>query len=111
MQTKSKIQLIREALEGRAAFCDQLISLTSQYNITNSVFICRGGNVQTCSEGLFQPSREFQDVQTALQNMDVRSQAIQVIGNIYIVGYYFENISNVGIGTYLDIATGKTIEI
>lgn len=66
MQTKSKIQLIREQLELKENFKMGLESLMEKYNIEDSIFIYKG-QVYEATKGYFEVTNTFDNVDAAIK--------------------------------------------
>lgn len=81
MQTKSNIQLIKEAINLRNSFKDSLNNLMDKYNIEDSVFTFNNGLMYECTNGYFEVVNEYDNITEAVCNIDIKTQAIRVINN------------------------------
>lgn len=81
MQTKSNIQLIKEAINLRNSFKDSLNNLMDKYNIEDSVFTFNNGLMYECTNGYFEVVNEYDNITEAVCNTDIKTQAIRVINN------------------------------
>ena len=80
MQTKSNIQLIKEAINLRNSFKDSLNNLMDKYTIEDSVFMYNGGVKEVC-KGYFEVIAENDSLQTSINEMTDVNEAIRIINN------------------------------
>lgn len=81
MQTKSNIQLIKESIAIKEAARTSLNNLMNKYTIEDSVFAFRNGMMYECTDGYFEVINEYDNVNEAVKNTDIKSQSIRVINN------------------------------
>ena len=93
MYTKSVIQQRIEELHEKDSFRIAIESLMEKYNIEDSVFVFRNGNMREVVEGYFVTDNDYNDIADAISNCDPRSMAIRVIGENFQVGKVFTKIS------------------
>lgn len=103
MQTKSRIQLIRESLGVLENFRSSLEDLMNKYNIEDSIFVYNNG-VYECTKGYFDVTGEYDNINEAIRNCNVTSMGIRIIGNKqYQTGYIRKMLSECKGDTVLDI--------
>jgi hypothetical protein len=68
MQTKSNIQLIREACEYASNYKDALNNLMDKFTIEDSVFVCKNGKVYEATQGYFELVAEYDNLNEAIKS-------------------------------------------
>lgn len=89
MLTKSKIQLIREALAVANDYREGLENLMEKYTIEDSVFIYMNGMVHEATQGYFVEKSKYTDLMEAIRhcNGNFSGLGIRVINNEeFVVG-------------------------
>jgi hypothetical protein len=81
MQTKSNIQLIKEAIALKESAMLSLNNLMDKYTIEDSVFTFNNGLMYECTDGYFEVVNEYDNISEAVRNTDIKTQAIRVINN------------------------------
>lgn len=95
MLTKSKIQLIKEALERANDFRLGLENLTNKYTVEDSVFVYVGGMVQEVTQGYFEEKSQHTTIIEAIRNCnnDFNRYGIRIINNEkFVVGEIKKNL-------------------
>lgn len=67
MQTKSNIQLIREACELANNYKDGLHNLMEKYNIEDSIFVYKNSQVFEVTKGYFESVKEYDNLADAVR--------------------------------------------
>ena len=67
MQTKSNIQLIREACELANNYKDGLNNLMEKYNIEDSIFVYKNSQVFEVTKGYFESVKEYDNLADAVR--------------------------------------------
>lgn len=83
MQTKSNIQLIREAIERKEAFKTSISNIMEKYNIEDSVFTWKNGLLE-CTNGYFEVISEHSSLDEAVKeatSIFTLTSGIRVINN------------------------------
>ena len=93
MYTKSIIQQTIEKLHEKDSFRIAIENLMEKYNIEDSVFVFKNGNMREVVEGYFTTEVDYTDLAEAISNCDTKTMAIRVIGNNFQVGTVHTNIS------------------
>lgn len=81
MQTKSNIQLIKESIAIKEAAKTSLTNLMDKYNIEDSVFAFKNGMMYECTTGYFEVIGEYNNIDEAVKQANIKSQSIRVINN------------------------------
>ena len=93
MQTKSNIQLVREALAVKEAFCNVLEQLTDKYIVKNSVFEFDGRNLSEVTSGYMTVKGEYSSLNEAFKNYQI-GDAVRIIENsTYQLGKVYKTLS------------------
>lgn len=94
MQTKSIIQLTKEAIERQEAFRDSISFIMNKYIIEDSVFIWNNGLVE-CTEGYFEVIGEYKNLNEAIKEVSSKSYTgIRILNNTdFQVGIIHTKIS------------------
>lgn len=66
MQTKSNIQLIKEAIERKEAFRESISNIMEKYTIEDSVFTWKNGLLE-CTDGYFEVISEHTNLDEAVK--------------------------------------------
>ena len=93
MYTKSIIQQKIEQLHEKDSFRISIENLMEKYNIEDSVFVYRNGNMREVVEGYFVSENDYTDIAEAISNCDPKTMAIRVIGENFQVGKVFSKLS------------------
>lgn len=94
MQTKSKIQLIREALAMASDYREGLENLMNKYTIEDSVFVYNG-MVHEATQGYFVVKSTHENIMEAIRNCngDFINNGIRIINNKeFVVGEIKRNL-------------------
>lgn len=67
MQTKSNIQLIREACELANYYKDGLVNLMEKYTIEDSIFVYKNGQIYEATKGYFECIAEYDNLADAVR--------------------------------------------
>lgn len=86
MYTKSIIQQTIEKLHEKDSFRIAIENLMEKYNIEDSVFIFKNGDMREVVEGYFVTDSDYTDLSEAISNCDPKTMAIRVIGEKFQVG-------------------------
>ncbi len=89
MQTKSNIQLIKEALQQSNNFREGLENLMEKYNIEDSVFVCANSMVMEATKGYFVELNSYDNLQDAVRECNGKWNkcGVRVINNQkFVVG-------------------------
>jgi hypothetical protein len=83
MQTKSNIQLIREACELANYYRDGLVNLMEKYTIEDSIFVYRNGQVFEATKGYFEVTKEYDNIADAVRECwgNFGTMGIRIINN------------------------------
>lgn len=83
MQTKSNIQLIREACELANGYKDGLMNLMEKYTIEDSIFVYRNGQIYEATKGYFECVAEYDNVYEAIRECwgKFGTMGIRIINN------------------------------
>ena len=109
MQTKSNIQLIREALAVKESFQLSLGNIVERYLVKDSVFSFDGVNVNETVDGYFSIKGEYKTLNEAFDNLTLGDQ-IRVINNeSYQVGKVYQKLSEAKSDKVYDIRSGKMV--
>lgn len=93
MYTKSIIQQTLERIQEKNSFRASLENLMEKYNIEDSVFVFKNGNMREVVEGYFATTAEYNNLAEAISDCDPRTMAIRVMGNEFQVGTIHNRIS------------------
>jgi hypothetical protein len=93
MYTKSIIQQTIEKLQTKDSFRIAIENLMEKYNIEDSVFIFKNGNMREVVEGYFATTAEYDNLAEAISDCDPYTMAIRVIGENFQVGTIHNSIS------------------
>jgi hypothetical protein len=93
MYTKSIIQQTIEKLHEKDSFRIAIENLMEKYNIEDSVFIFKNGNMREVVEGYFVTTNEYDNLAEAISDCDTYTMAIRVIGENFQVGKVFSKLS------------------
>lgn len=93
MYTKSIIQQRIEALHEKDSFRIAVENLMEKYNIEDSVFVFRNGNMREAVEGYFVTESDHISLAEAISNCDPKTMAIRVTGDKFQVGTVHNKIS------------------
>lgn len=93
MYTKSIIQQTIEALQEKNSFRIAIENLMEKYNIEDSVFVFRNGNMREVVEGYFTIDANYTNLSEAISDCDVRTMGIRVTGDNFQVGTIHSCIS------------------
>lgn len=99
MLTKSKIQLIREALAHANDYREGLENLTNKYLIEDSIFVYKNNQVMEVTQGYFVKKEEYDNLLEAVRgcNCEFEKYGIRIINNEkYIVGVLKNSIVECG---------------
>lgn len=109
MQTKSNIQLVKEALQYRESFKESLSSLVNKYMVENSTFSFNG-SLKEEVKGYFVVEGEYSSLDEAMGNL-TPGQLVRVVENEkFQIGSVSEKLSNTSNEkTVIDLSTGKEI--
>lgn len=93
MYTKSKIQLINEALMLKSNFKEGLENIMEKYQIEDSIFAF-DNKVKEVTNGYFSIDNEYANLHEAVSNCNIFMQGIRIINNEkYQVGSIFNMLS------------------
>lgn len=81
MFTKSRIQQITESISVKNNFKEGLENLMEKYNVADSIFVSLNNQVQEVTRGYFAITNEYDTIQEAIQNCDMRTEGIRIINN------------------------------
>lgn len=96
MQTKSNIQLIREACELANNYRDGLVNIMEKYTIEDSIFVYRNGQVFEATKGYFEIVKEYDNITDAIRECrgKFNTMGIRIINNDHFeVGILHDNLS------------------
>lgn len=93
MYTKSIIQQKIEALHEKDSFRIAIENLMEKYNIEDSVFVFRNGNMREVVEGYFVTESDHIDLAEAISNCNPHTMAIRIMGEKFQVGIVYNKIS------------------
>lgn len=93
MYTKNIIQQRIEELHEKDSFRIAIESLMEKYNIEDSVFVFKNGNMREVVEGYFVTDSDYTDIAEAISDCDTHTMAIRIIGKDFQVGRIFTKIS------------------
>ena len=109
MQTKSNIQLVREALAIRESFRKELQSFMDKWMIMDSYFEINSGAPKEHEKGYFVFEHEYNTFDEAISNMSL-DQTIRIIENKrFQIGKVYEKISEAEGDRVIDVTTGQEI--
>ena len=110
MQTKSKIQLIKEELQLKEFFKRGINNLMESYTIEDSTFSFNGSNVSEYSKGYLLVKNEFSSIDEAMKEYEVGG-ALRIVGNKqFQVGKMYNRLSEIDeCGKVIDITTGVVV--
>ena len=80
MQTKSNIQLIKEAITLKNSLKDSISNIMEKYTIEDSVFSWKKGLLE-CTDGYFEVISEHDTLEAAISESNVYIHSIRVINN------------------------------
>lgn len=112
MQTKSKLQLIKEEFNIKEQFKDKLTYLTDKYLVEDSVFKLDGSNSTECRNGYFAIVAEYNSLDEAMKNFSI-GDSIRIIENTaFQVGKTFDKLSKIdeSYSKVMDITTGVIMD-
>lgn len=81
MFTKSRIQQITESIQSKNNFKEGLDQLMEKYNIQDSIFVSLKGQAQEVTRGYFAITKEYNNLQDAINECDTRIEGIRIINN------------------------------
>lgn len=83
MQTKSNIQLIREACELANYYKDGLVNLMEKYTIDDSIFVYKNGQIYEATKGYFECVAEYDNLADAVRECWGRfdTMGIRILNN------------------------------
>lgn len=93
MYTKNIIQQTIEKLHEKDSFRIAIENLMEKYNIEDSVFVFKNGNMREVVEGYFTTDNEYTELSEAISACDPYYMAIRVMGNTFQVGTIHNCIS------------------
>ena len=111
MQTKSKIQLIKEQIEQRDAFFKGLSNLMNDYLIEDSTFSFNGQTVTEHTNGYFNMTGEYETLEEAARNYNT-GECVRIIENkTFQIGNVYSKMSEIKESKkIIDISTGSIVE-
>ena len=92
MYTKSIIKQTVEKLNEKDSFRIAIENLMEKYNIEDSVFVFKKGNMREVVEGYFATENDYTDLSEAISNCDTQTMAIRVIGEKFQVGTIYTKL-------------------
>jgi len=112
MQTKSKLQLIKEEFDTKQEFKENLVHLTDKYLVEDSVFGLNGKNITEYRKGYFAVSGEYDNLDEAIKNFSIGDSIRIVENSTFQVGKTFDKLSKVSesYSKVMDIATGVMMD-
>ena len=93
MYTKNIIQQTIEKLQEKNSFRIAIENLMEKYNIEDSVFVFRNGNMREVVEGYFATNTDYNNLSEAISDCDPRTMGIRVMGDKFQVGTIHNRIS------------------
>lgn len=93
MYTKSIIQQTVEALRAKDNFRVAIEQLLEKYNIEDSVFVMKNGTLYEAVDGYFVVENNYESLNEAVSNCDMRCMGIRVLGGIFQTGKIHNQIS------------------
>ena len=110
MQTKSNIQLVKEALQYKESFKESLTTLTDKYLVENSTFSFNG-SLNEVVNGYFVVENEYDSLIEAMGNL-TPGESVRIINNDkFQIGGVYEKLSDTPEDkTVIDLSTGNVVE-
>lgn len=110
MQTKSNIQLMREALAVKETFKDNLEYLMDKWLIQDSFFVVEGrGETKEVVKGYFAVDHEYTSLDEAVRDMD-NNGVIRIVDNKrFQIGHVYEKLSDVKSEKIVDVTSGAIV--
>ena len=110
MNTKSKIQLIKENIEIKENFKNSINGLIDKYNIVDNVFVSKSGKTFEALDGYFVVKNEYETFDEAMNDF-TDGLAIRIENNKkFTTGTLYEKLSECPEGSkVLDINTEKYV--
>jgi hypothetical protein len=81
MNTKSTIQLIKEACEVKSQFAESLERIMDKYLVEDSIFMFKDGQVFEVTRGYFESQGEFNTLKEAMTQYMPGMVGIRIVGN------------------------------
>lgn len=107
MHTKSKIQLITEAMALKASFCESLKEVNETYYIVNNVFgVERNGLAVELTEGYYGEVATYDTLDEALDNInpqEMHKSAVRIHDGKYSIGYVYNSLADVKESLIVDL--------
>ena len=112
MQTKSKIQLIKEAFEIKESFRKGLVTLMDKYLIEDSVLSFDGTKIRDHKNGYFVVETEYSSIEEAMKEFDLGNSVRIIENQIFQVGKTYDKLSSIKDKDHkiIDISTGMMIK-
>lgn len=111
MQTKSKIQLIKEEIDKKNYFKSGLCKLMDEYLIEDSIFSFDGSNVSEQNNGYFEVLSEYNSIDEAISNYKL-GECLRIVENeLFQVGRSYKKISEISTDNkVIDVTTGLVVK-
>jgi hypothetical protein len=93
MYTKSIIQQAVESLRAKDNFRVAIEQLMEKYNIEDSVFVMKNGFLHEVVEGYFAVEGNYESLNEAVADCDMRTMGVRVLGGIFQTGKIHNRIS------------------
>ena len=111
MQTKSKIQLVKEELDRKNVFRIGLVRLMDKFLVEDAIFTFDGEKVSECTKGYFEVFGEYDSIEEAIKNYSL-GDSVRILENkVFQVGKPHEKLSAVkSENKIIDVATGALVK-
>ena len=94
MNTKSKIQLIREELEKNNMFKTGIKQIVDEYRVIDNIFKFSNGCVEECQSGYFVSEQEYQNAEDMFENLTC-DKAVRIIENQrFVIGTVYKRLKD-----------------
>lgn len=111
INTKSKIQLIKEQMIIKEMFKNNLLDLMEKYILEDNIFHNNRGNIEENIKGYFAINEEFDNIVDAINSLK-DNQSVRIIeNNKFQTGVVFESINETNeYAKVYDIENGNYLE-
>lgn len=94
MNTKSRIQLIREELDNNNAFKIELKNLTDEFLVKDNIFEFKNGEMVECDCGYFVAEKEYDTLADLFENVTYLDAVRIVENNKFVVGKTYTKLND-----------------
>ena len=94
MNTKSRIQEIREELENNNLYKISLKKLTDAFLVKDNIFAFQSGKMYECVDGYFVAEKEYDKIEDLFENI-THQDAVRILeNNTFVVGKHYNKLKD-----------------